>query len=734
MGYLKLSAEGVILIANLKIASSLGVQPHEMVHVNLSRFITPNSQDQFYLHRQSLAEQDSCTCELEMSCSGGRLRNFRLESVAIRPAGVLQFLTVLIDITEESAAKRALQLLNVNLSNSLSDRTDSLEGSVAYIRLLNQAITNLSEGVMITDSDLNEPGPNILFVNDAVCRMTGYSPDELIGKPSHTLVGSRTDLPVRQQILRELSAGRSCQRELSNSRKDGSTFECELFVGPMRDSLGSITNFISISRDITSSKAEQAERAQLAAIVQTSNDAIFSMDLTGKISSWNDAASRTYGYSKDEILGNSIARLFHEDNRGEFSGILARIQCGERIASFETVHVDNQCRQIDVAMTVSTMVNSQGDSIGASAIVSDISNRKKMERLLKFSEERLRAILNTASDAIIMIDLRGNVQSFNQAAEVMFGYSSEEIIGQNVKILMPSPFREEHDDYLQRFLETGIKRVIGGGREVVGRRKDGSIFPIDLAVSEVDHLQLYTGVLRDISKRKQLEREVIEIASLEQQRIGQDLHDSIGQQLTGMIMLASVLADSLQSLNVEVPPSDGQSKTLSQLTSQAGRLATGLEHVLEDIRAICRAMAPVPIDGDGLPSALQKLVDDVRGQSLIHCTFTCPVSVEEIDSVTAMHLFNIAQGALSNALRHSKAQHIQVRLEQNSSELTLSIRDDGVGFSDIRHLSIGIRIMQNRAQIIGGMLAIRPVLPAGTEVLCIVPLGHENLARTNMAK
>ena len=133
----------------------------------------------------------------------------------------------------------------------------------------------------------------------------------------------------------------------------------------------------------------------------------------------------------------------------------------------------------------------------------------------------------------------------NAATERMFGYTAAETIGQNVKMLMPSPYREEHDRYLDSYNKTGVKKIIGIGREVVARRKDGSTFPVDLAVSAVDHLNLFAGIIRDITGRKELEREVVEIASLEQRRIGQDLHDSVGQELTALNILAGDLAETL---------------------------------------------------------------------------------------------------------------------------------------------------------------------------------------------
>src|SRR5208337_3584681 len=153
----------------------------------------------------------------------------------------------------------------------------------------------------------------------------------------------------------------------------------------------------------------------------------------------------------------------------------------------------------------------------------DVTSLKQMEEELLKSRDRVRAIVDTAVDGII--------KSFNAAAERVFGYAAAEVVGQDVAMLMPSPHRNEHDAYLKRYLQTGEKRIIGIGREVRGRRKDGSIFPMDLAVSEFQdgNGRKFAGIARDITERKRLEREVLEIAAGERQRIGQELHDTTCQ-------------------------------------------------------------------------------------------------------------------------------------------------------------------------------------------------------------
>lgn len=177
----------------------------------------------------------------------------------------------------------------------------------------------------------------------------------------------------------------------------------------------------------------------------------------------------------------------------------------------------------------------------------ELEERSKVEAVLREHKDRLDAVVTTAVEAIISMDAGGLIESFNPAAEKMFGYSADEVLGQNVAFLMPSPYREEHDRYVAHYLETGEKKIIGIGREVVGLRKDGSMFPIDLSVAEarLGDRRLFVGMIRDISARKQAEAELeashrdLEKALAEVQARGDELR-VMTQQLWHTAKLASV--------------------------------------------------------------------------------------------------------------------------------------------------------------------------------------------------
>jgi two-component system sensor kinase FixL len=251
---------------------------------------------------------------------------------------------------------------------------------------------------------------------------------------------------------------------------------------------------------------EEASRI-LAAIVESSDDAIIGKDLDGRILTWNRGAEGLYGYTADEVTGRSIELLFPEDRLDELDEILARSRSGQRVQHHETVRRRKDGQLVDISLTVSPISDATGRIVGASTIARDITARKRAELALRASEQRWRSVVESAVDGIVVIDARGRIEAFNPAVERLFGYTEAELLGRNVSVLMPPPYRDEHDSYLGRYLATGAAKIIGKGREVSGRRRDGRVFPLHLSVGEMSlgGERKFTGMLHDLSSRVDLE-------------------------------------------------------------------------------------------------------------------------------------------------------------------------------------------------------------------------------------
>jgi two-component system sensor kinase FixL len=332
------------------------------------------------------------------------------------------------------------------------------------------------------------------------------------------------------------------------------------------------------------------------------------------------------------------------------------------------------------------------------------------ETALRDSEERLRAILETAVEGIITIDGRGIIESANRAAERIFGYKAAELIGKNVSILMPTPYREAHDGYLANYLQTGHAKIIGIGREVVGQRKDGTVFPMDLSVSEVRLAGglLFTGFVRDITEQKRLEKGILEISGREQQRIGQDLHDGLCQYLAGIELKCQLLEEQL---NESSPREAGR----------AGEIARHVREAITQTRSLSRGLSPVELEADGLISALDELAANVESLFRVKCQFQCQHPVLIRNNLAATHLYRIVQEAINNAVKHGKAGRILIALDSIGDHACLSVTDDGKGFpNELKDgKGMGLRIMSYRARMIDATLQVRPAHPRGTVVSCI---------------
>lgn len=327
----------------------------------------------------------------------------------------------------------------------------------------------------------------------------------------------------------------------------------------------------------------------------------------------------------------------------------------------------------------------------------DISERVRAEASLRDREAQLRAVLDAATDAIVTVEPDGTIDSVNPATERLFGYGAAELLGRNLSLLLA-----------ERFPRGGAAAPMprGGAREIVGRRKDGSPVPIALTTASMREHHTFVANLHDLSRRKALESEVLEISALEQGRIGQELHDELGQELTGIGMLSSALAKRLAGRE------EGE---------LAAKLVASLGRARKTVRALAHGLVPMRVEPQTFGDALASLVDRVRDQSGVDCTFEGAPAAIVADGIAATHLFNIAREALHNAIRHADAKHVRVTLWHEDGAVTLIVADDGRGLPPDAGESaggLGLRLMRNRAGLIGARLTLQSERGKGTRVAC----------------
>ena len=327
--------------------------------------------------------------------------------------------------------------------------------------------------------------------------------------------------------------------------------------------------------------------------------------------------------------------------------------------------------------------------------------------------ETFHILAKTAHEAIFLIDIHGIIQFVNPAAENLFGYEIKELLGKNIKQLMPSPHRELHDSYIENYLHTDIKKIIGKGRQLLGQRKDGSQFPMYLSVGEIqlEHTHLFAGLILDLSEQQKLQREILAIPTREQQRIGEELHDGLGQQLTGLSMLAQSLLNKVNQSEHDL----------------ASQLVSGLHEALTQVRELARGLMPVQIDADGFVLSLKEITKNIEQQSNIPIKLQVDDVIHLFDDATAAHLYRIVQESLNNAVKHANASRINVSLKTEQDHGVLEVLDNGIGIPfDLEDSSgLGLNIMKHRCGLFDGEITINPAGERGTKVCCRFPINSK---------
>ncbi len=615
------------------------------------------------------------------------------------------------------------------------------------------------------------PGP-IIYWNDAARALYGYTREEAIGRASHDLL--RTEFPnglTPADIEAAVAHDGEWSGQVIHWSKNGqrlvidSRHRATLLSGD--DSRKSPANanqrcrvVLETARDVTERRGAQEESARHArqqeSIAVLGRAALERDDLSALM---REAVERVVGelevpyaqISEFVPAGRSFVfqagsgRLLESLGADELSAALSP-QSAFTVAAGEPVIVPDMTaerrflatrllRKVGAASSMSVVIRAHPEVLGVLAVV-DCNRRDftsndalflravanvlagaiqndRVKRALQDRGARMAAVVDTALEGIITIDERGIIESVNPAACQMFGYPREEVVGRNVRMLMPEPFCGEHDSYIRNYLRTGQARIIGIGREVAGLRKDGSIFPIHLGVSEfrIGGTRMFTGQVRDITERRRLEREILEVGSQEQLRIGQDLHDGLCQELTGVSFALQVLG---QKLAARTAPETASIRKIAELVDQS----------MSHARALAHGLQPVTLDASGLESALQELAAKTQRLFRVSCLLVSDGPVLVHDNLIATHVYRIAQEAIGNALKHGKAKTIALDLGAQRGQLHLTISDDGVGLQQTSGdgKGIGLRTMAYRASVVGGMLDIRPGERGGTVVTCTIPL------------
>jgi len=495
----------------------------------------------------------------------------------------------------------------------------------------------------------------------------------------------------------------------------------------------------------------------LAAIVDSSDDAIVSKNLDGIITSWNKGAEHLFGYPPEEAIGQHISFIIPADRRDEETMIIDRLRRGERIEHFDTVRVRKDGTLVDISVTISPVRDAAGRVIGASKVARDITERRQVEQVL--AERAL--LLDLSNDAIFVRDGADRITYWNKSASELYGYSREEAVGRVSHELLHTEFPEPLDRITEQLLHDS--RWTG---ELVHRRKNGTqIVVISRWVLNRDDRGNRKSILEtnnDITQRKQSEKalresenrlrtltdtletqvrirteqlvqrnaevlmqaeqlrdlshRMMQIQDDERRHIARELHDSAGQLLTVLAMSLSTLVLNAQEKAPEIAESAEEARELvHQLTSE--------------IRTTSYLLHPPLLDEEGLEAAISWYVRGLSERSGLEITFNISEGFGRLPRDMELTVFRLVQECLTNIHRHSGSKVAAIRIKRADRRVFLEVEDAGSGISPEKLLEIqshgagvGIRGMRERVLQCGGEMKIESE-GRGTKISVTLPTG-----------
>jgi PAS domain S-box-containing protein len=406
----------------------------------------------------------------------------------------------------------------------------------------------------------------------------------------------------------------------------------------------------------------------LAAVVESSDDAIITQSLDGIIESWNRAAERMFGYTAGEIVGRPVSILVPPEGLDEEDLAIERIRGGDTVRHFETERLSKNGQRVPVSITISPVLTPTGEIYGISRIARDLTERRALER----NAFHLAAIIDSAEDAIVSKDVNGVVQTWNKAAERMFGYSAQEMIGESIRRIIPRERWHEEDEVLAR-IRTGrsIEHF-----ETVRQRKDGSMIEISLSVSPIkttsDVIIGASKIARDITAQRRLAREAEDANRVKDEFLAMLSHE-LRTPLNAVLGYTRMLREG------HLAP-DRRDRAIETIERNANVLAQLVADVL-DVSSIVTGKVRLNMTSCDLGNLIQAGIDVVRpsaeakGIALLVDSPATPVVI----SCDGERIQQVFWNLLSNAVKFTPAGHVSIVLQNSAGQATVTVTDTGIG-------------------------------------------------------
>jgi PAS domain S-box-containing protein len=620
-----------------------------------------------------------------------------------------------------------LAATNRELAAQASAAEEARTEAVAARALLDAFFAGSAVAMGFYDRDLRH-----VRVNPALAAMGGHSPEELIGKTVGDVAPdyAATVEPLLRQVLE--TGQPLLNREITGPRPTDPTTTAHYLVSyfPVRVIADEAIGLGIVALDLTDLRnAEQRERI-FSQVLEESRNEIYLFDAESlRFVRVNRGARENLGYSMGELQALTPLDLKPEYTPEEFAELIEPLRQGRHdMIHFETVHrrKDGSLYPVDVHLQLSRAA----ERPLFAALIVDTTERKDAEREVVEGRERLRAVVETAVDGIITIAERGNIETVNPATEQIFGYTASEMIGRNVAMLMPEPYRSEHDGYLARYLATGERRIIGIGREVVGRRKDGTTFQLDLAISEttLEDRRFFTGIVRDVTERTRAAEELLaardaaEQASQAKSKFLTVMSHELRTPLNAIIGFEDLL-----EAEVAGPLTDQQRSHLVRIKAGATQLLDLINQIL-NLARIESGMIDVErerVDLAKLTREAGSLVEALASKKGLAMQVSVPSSAIHVVTDPGK-VRQILLNLLGNAVKFTEAGAVELSIAVRDGSVDISVIDTGPGISEElqnrvfepffqadqsesqRHggTGLGLAVSRELARLIGGELLV----------------------------
>lgn len=431
------------------------------------------------------------------------------------------------------------------------------------------------------------------------------------------------------------------------------------------------------------------EQSRLRAVVDTAVDGVILIDAQGIVLMFNPACERLFGYASFEVIGRNVKMLMPEPYRSGHDEYLQNYrETGERkIIGIGREVLGRKRGGSTFPMDLSVGEAEEDGQPIFVGIIRDLSERKAAEKALREGAEQLRALVETAVDGVILINARGQVLVFNPACERLFGYRAEEVVGQNVRMLMPQPYRGEHDGYLANYREGGAAKIIGIGREVTGLRKDDSTFPMDLSVGEAkqEGESIFVGIIHDLTSRKRTEEQLVQAQKME--TVGQ-LSGGIAHDFNNLL---TVILGNAEALSLRLKARDDLRQLADTIAMAAERGAELTRGLLAFSRR--QVLQPAVIDCNALVESMRALVRRMLREDIKLSMTSSPTPVLALADAAQLEsaLLNLSLNAQDAMPNGGTLTFTTLELELDDSAfggeagvrtgryVCISVTDDGVG-------------------------------------------------------